>query len=113
MTERAHELSATADLQIAELTELLSRLDRHRTPRFLRALSHGSHETSTTSPRPRDHGADQHDDGYTADNIDLDAVVEQLRASRNTLGRIAELTDSQLNQVPPGGELSLLRWATH
>jgi hypothetical protein len=35
------------------------------------------------------------------DNIDLDVVVEQLNASRGTLGRIAELSDSRLDQVPP------------
>ena len=68
----------------------------HRIPRLLRALGHGPQDHA-----PRDHGADQHDDGYTAEDIDLDAVVEQLGASRDALGRIAELTDSQLDQVPP------------
>ena len=68
----------------------------HRIPRFLRALGHAPQDHA-----PRDHGADRHDDGYTADNIDLDVVVEQLKASRDTLGRIGELTDSELDQVPP------------
>jgi len=68
----------------------------HRIPRFLRALGHGPQDQA-----PRDHGDDQHDNGYTADNIDLDAVVAQLNASRDTLGRIAELTDSQLDAIPP------------
>jgi hypothetical protein len=149
MTERAHELSATADRQLGELIRLLSTLDQaaldrpcpgreklgdatigaaarhtadnyqriaafvqtsdrmaadqqpaahggHRIPRFLRALGHGPQDHA-----PRDHGADQHDNGYTAENIDVDAVVEQLKACGETLGRIAELTDSQLDQVPP------------
>ena len=68
----------------------------HRIPRFLRALGHGPQDHA-----PRDHGADQHDNGYTADNIDLDAVVAQLGASRDALGRIAELNDSQLDAIPP------------
>lgn len=149
MTERAQELSATADRQIGELIGLLSTLDHaalrrpcpgreklgdgtigavarhtadnyqriaafvqtsdrmsarhqpsqqggHRIARFLRALGHGPQDHA-----PRDHGADRHDDGYTADNIDLDVAVEQLKTSRDTLGRIGELTDSQLDQVPP------------
>jgi hypothetical protein len=149
MTERAHELSATADRQITELIDLLSTLDRtaldrpcpgreklgdgttgaaarhaadnyqriaafvqtsdrmsaahqpgaqggHRIPRFLRAVGHGPQDHAL-----RDHSADQPENGYTADNIDLDAVVEQLGASRDTLGQIAKLTDNQLDQVPP------------
>jgi hypothetical protein len=70
----------------------------HRIPRFLRAIGH----------RPSDHaehdpGAGQHDGEYTADTIDVGAVVEQLSGSRDTLGRIAELTDTQLDAIPPDG----------
>jgi hypothetical protein len=67
----------------------------HRIPRFLRAIGH----------RPADHnpGTGQHDDHYSADTIDLSAVLEQLSTSRDTLGRIAELTDSQLEAIPPDG----------
>ena len=68
----------------------------HRIPRFLRARGHGLQDHA-----PRDHGADGHDNGYTADDIDLHAVVERLGASRDALGRIGELTDSQLDEVPP------------
>jgi hypothetical protein len=68
----------------------------HRIPRVLRVLGHGLQD-----PANHDHGATQHDDGYTADNVDLDAVVEQLDASRVALGRIAELSDSQLDAIPP------------
>jgi hypothetical protein len=148
MTERAHELSATAEGQIAELVDLLSTLDQatlerpcpareklgdgtigaalrhtadnyrriagfvatsdrmsaahqpaghggHRIPRFLRALGHGPRDHA-----PQDHGEDQHNNAYSAD-IDIDAVVEQLNASRNTLAQIAELTDAQLDAIPP------------
>jgi hypothetical protein len=67
----------------------------HRIPGFLRAVGH----------RPQDHtlhdlGATQHDNGYTGENVDHDVVVKQLSASRVALGRIAELTESQLDQVP-------------
>jgi hypothetical protein len=146
MTERAQELSATADGQIAELIDLLSTLDQaalrrpcpgreklgdgtigaaarhtadnyqriadfvqtsdrmsaehggHRIPRFLHALGRGPQDHAHHDHAP---GADQHDDGYTAEGIDLEAVGEQLNASRDTLGRIAELTDSQLDAIPP------------
>src|SRR5450759_1151371 len=149
MTERAQQLSATAEGQIAELIELLSTFDQaalrrpcpgreklgdgtigaaarhtadnyqriaalvqtsdristahqpaaqggHRIPRFLRAVGHGPQDHANP-----DHDATQHDDSYTAENIDLDVVVHQLNASRSTLSRIAELTDSQLDAIPP------------
>lgn len=68
----------------------------HRIPRLLRALDHG----------PADHsehgrGVNQHENSYSADNIDPDAVVKQLTASRGTLRQVAELTDSQLDAIPP------------
>jgi hypothetical protein len=68
----------------------------HRIPRLLRALGHG----------PADHvehgaGPGQHDDHYTAENIDLSAIIKQLSGLRETLGHIAELSDRQLNAVPP------------
>jgi hypothetical protein len=67
----------------------------HRIPRLLRALVHG----------PANHGehgpAGQHGSSCTVDNIQLDAMVEQLSASRVTFGRISDLTDSQLNAIPP------------
>jgi hypothetical protein len=70
----------------------------HRIPRFLRAIGHGPADHAEHDP-----GAGQHDGEYTADTIDVGAVVKQLSASRDTLGRIAELTDTQLDQVPPEG----------
>ena len=69
----------------------------HRIPRFLRALGHKPQDDANPDHPP---GAGQHDNGYTAD-IDVDAVVERLGACREALGRIADRTDSQLDQVPP------------
>src|SRR5579859_7540452 len=60
----------------------------HRVPRLLRALGHGPE-----SHADDDQGAAQHGSGYTADDVDVDAVVERLSASREALGRIGELTD--------------------
>jgi hypothetical protein len=70
----------------------------HRIPPFLRALGHGPADHAEHDP-----GAGQHDGEYTAATIDVGAVVEQLSASRATLGRIAELTDPQLDAIPPDG----------
>ena len=149
MTERAIQLHATADGQIAELISLIAAIDEatlrlpcpgreklgdgtvaasarhaadnyqrivafvetsdrmsgghgqtrrsgHRMPRFLRAFGHGPSDRAQHGPGPH-----RHEDQYTADNIDLDLVGKQLSASRTALGRIAQLTDSQLDAIPP------------
>jgi hypothetical protein len=67
----------------------------HRIPRFLRTLGHGPADHAEHGP-----GAGQHENEYTADNINLDAVVKQLSATRLALGPIAELTDNQLDAIP-------------
>jgi hypothetical protein len=46
-------------------------------------------------------GCGEHRDQYTAENTDVDVVVTQLVAARGALGAIAELTDSQLDAIPP------------
>jgi hypothetical protein len=149
MTERARQLHAIADGQIAELIGIISAVDdstlrlpcpgreklgdgtiaasaRHAAdnyqriaefletsdrmsgpheptqhgvrgiPRFLRAFGHGPSDHAAKGP-----GVGERQDEYTADNIDLDRLVEQLAAARAALGRIAELTDSQLDTIPP------------
>ena len=68
----------------------------HRIPRFLRAIGHGPADHAEHGP-----GTGEYADSYSADTIDPGAVVDQLSSSRNTLGRIAELTDSQLDAIPP------------
>ncbi len=68
----------------------------HRVPAFLRALGHGPRDDAEHGP-----GAGAHEDQYAADNFDRGAVIEQLTASRNALGRIADLTDAQLEAIPP------------
>jgi hypothetical protein len=120
MTERGRALHTTAEEQIAELIALVSTLDeaalrrpcpgreklgdgtvgacvRHTADNYRRIADF----VSTSDRMSGAHG--QHDNGYSADKIDLGAVVDQLTDSRDTLGRIAELTDSQLAAIPPDG----------
>jgi hypothetical protein len=73
--------------------------DGHRIPGFFRTLGHGPAEHAGQGP-----GAGLHDDSYSAKNVYPGAVVEQFSASRDTLGRIAELTDSQLDAIPPASD---------
>lgn len=68
----------------------------HRVPRFLRALSHPHSDHAEHGP-----SAGQHGDQYTADTADPRALVKQLSDSRDSFGQIAELTDSQLDAIPP------------
>jgi hypothetical protein len=68
----------------------------HRMPRLLRAFGHGPPDHADHGP-----GAGHHDNEYTADDRDPGAVIAQLSASRDGLGRIASLTDGQLDAVPP------------
>ena len=71
----------------------------HRVPRALRILGHRPPHIEHSS------GGDpgRHDMPYTADNADLGALVEQLGTTREALGRAAELTDTQLDAIPPAG----------
>lgn len=114
MSERATRLHATADEQIAELIDLVARLDEvtlrlpcpgreklggHGIPRFLKALGH----------RPPEHDDHSHDatgpqdNQYQADHVEPHALREQLAATRETLARIATLTDGQLETIPLEG----------
>ena len=149
MTERAEQLSTTADGQIGELIDLLRALDQaaldrpcpgreklgdgtiaasvrhtadnyqriagfvqnsdrmshkdalaatgaHRIPRFMRAFGHAPADHAERGP-----AAGQHEDQYAASDIDLDGVVGQLSASRDALRAMTELSDSQLDTIPP------------
>jgi hypothetical protein len=119
MTERGKRLHVTADAQIAELIDLLSTPDeaalrrpcpgreklgdgtigasaRHTADNYQRiaAFVQASDRTS------EGHAPTQHH-AYTADNIEPGAVIAQLSASRDGLGRIAALTDHELDAIPP------------
>ena len=60
----------------------------HRIPRFMQALGH-------TSP---DHG-----ESYTMDAVDPTLLKEQLSDARRQLARIGQLSDAQLDTIPPSG----------
>jgi hypothetical protein len=95
----------TADsyLRIAGFLQATSRMpvpgqSRHRIPRFLLARGH----------RPPRHGKGgrnegTHDRDYTAENVDLPGLLERLSAGRDTLSLLADMTDEQLDTLPPAG----------
>jgi hypothetical protein len=70
--------------------------DGHRIPPFLRALGHQAAEQSR-------HGADSHghNEPYPAENTSPADLIEQLSTARENLSGIAELTDRQLDTIPP------------
>ena len=67
---------------------------QHRVPALLRALGHTSPERSKAGPAG-------HRNGFTADSVDPKLIVERLATARAELGLIAQLTDQQLDRVPP------------
>jgi hypothetical protein len=121
--ERGTQLLDTADRQISELIGLLStagaaalkracpgrgRLgdgtvgatashttdNYHRVAGFVETtVGHGGHA-------PVGHGS-----GYTAENIDLDRLLERLVAAKGALAVLADLSDEQLDVVPPAGDM--------
>jgi hypothetical protein len=70
----------------------------HRIPRFRPSGSHA----------PRDHVDGSHNesvahDDYCAETVDLRTLLERLSAGRDVLSLLADLTDEQLDAVPPAG----------
>jgi hypothetical protein len=44
-----------------------------------------------------------HDDNDTAENVNLDGLLQRLSTARDAFGVLAELTDEQLDSAPPAG----------
>jgi hypothetical protein len=129
MTERAQQLHAAAEQQIGELVDLVSTLDdaalrrpcpgreklgdgtvaalaRHTAENYQRIAAF----VSTSDRMSADHGpaghaqhGGQHGDEYLAGDFDLAALVTQLSVARDSFGRLAELTDAQLDATPAHG----------
>jgi hypothetical protein len=70
----------------------------HPIPRFLRSHGHGPSDHAEHGP-----GAGRHDSPYTADNTDLAGVARRLSTTRDALRQIAQLTDGELDAIPPAG----------
>ena len=68
--------------------------DRHLIPGIAGARGHGS----------RMHGAGR-GSNYRARDIDLPGVLERLSSAREALSILADLTDEQLDAVPPRSEM--------
>jgi hypothetical protein len=130
MTERAQQLHAAAEQQIGELVDLVSAMDdaalgrpcpgreklgdgtvaalaRHTAGNYQRiaafvspsgrmSFAHGPTDHAQHGPR-----RGQHDDEYIAGHFDLAALLTQLSVARDSFGRLAELTDVELDAVPP------------
>ncbi len=121
MTARGTQLSATADWQISDLIELLSTrgdaalslpcpgreklgdgsvaaVARHTADTYHRiaAFMHGRGDSGP-------HGEAGHDLSWRTENIELRQLLDKLRAARRALSLLAELTDEQLDSIPPAG----------
>lgn len=115
MSERGKQLLATADGQISELIGLLRTLGeaalsrpcpggsgrpqgRQRSPRFVLDGGHAPRRKQDSDHRAGANGGD-----YTAHNVDGHLLLERLSAGRYALQLLAEMTDEQLDVVPPAG----------
>jgi hypothetical protein len=131
MNERGTQLQETANSQISELIALIStpgeaalRLpcagreklgdgtvaacamhtadNYNRIAGFLQSQRGGGH-TRIAKLLYR-HGEDKHHN-YRADNIDLPALLDRLSAAQAALSVLADLTEAQLDTVPPASEM--------
>jgi hypothetical protein len=69
----------------------------HSIPRFMRALGH-------RPPEHADHGpGGGHGEPYSADRVSQPELITQLGTTRASLRNIADLTDMQLDSIPPDG----------
>jgi hypothetical protein len=120
MGERGAQLLDTADRQISELIELLSTADdaalklpcpgrgklgdgtvgataSHTADRYHRIAEFLAAPVDARRGHvPGDHGAE---------DLHLDDLLERLSAASDALGLLAELSDEQLDAVPPAGEM--------
>lgn len=66
----------------------------HRVPSFLRARGHRS-----------EHDQGGHSAPHRAENVDRAGLLERLSSGRDALGILRELTDEQLDAVPPASDM--------
>ena len=120
MRGRGSQLLETADRQISRLIGLVSQVDEtvlgmpcpgreklgdgtvgalasHTADSYLRIAAFLGRLPA------RGHTPPTHDGGYTAGNVGLAGLIERLSAGREALSLLADLTDDQLDTVPPAG----------
>ncbi len=66
----------------------------HRLPGFARARGHAAGHSSGSRPP-----------AYSAQDIDLRRLLERLSTARTSLRPLADLSDGQLDTIPPAGEM--------
>jgi hypothetical protein len=75
----------------------------HRIAGFLRGQGDGGpHRIARFVHRHRE---GKHQDDYSAENIELEALLDRLSTGRTALSVLADLTDAQLDAVPPASEM--------
>lgn len=125
MSDRASQLSRTADRQISQLIDIFSAnteavlqlpcpgreklgdgtvaaCAQHTIDTYHRLAAiapHGNSETTT---------GHSHDMRYSAENVSLPALLAQLSAARGVVGKLADVEDGKLDSVPAAG---ILRFA--
>jgi hypothetical protein len=122
MSDRGRELLNTAENQITELTTLLATADEvalskpcpgreklgdgrvaavalHTADTYLRIAGflrgHGG---------PAHEGTAGHEPSGTGEQVDTQLLAQRLAAGRQALSALADLTDEQLDAVPPAGQ---------
>jgi hypothetical protein len=123
MSERATQLLQAASRQITELSALLSGADDavlrapcpgreklgdgtvaaaalHTTDTYLRIAAFVRSQGEATHP-----GAAIHQGGHSAEHTDSSRLIERLANGRQALSALAQLTDEQLDAVPPTGQV--------
>ena len=122
MSDRGSQLLKTGDRQITDLAALLSTADEatlhnpcpgreklgdgtvaavaiHVADTYLRIAGfvYGHSQRSHIA-----HGS--HEDTHGAEHVDIPKLIQQLDAGRQALRPLADLTDKQLDAVPPAGQ---------
>jgi hypothetical protein len=124
MGERGTQLLDTADRQISDLIGLLSTAGAAALKRPCPGrgrLGDGtvgataSHTVDnydrvagflkTTLEGRSDHGPGSHGAGHMDDNVDLDDLLKRLSAAKGKLALLADLSDEQLEVVPPADDM--------
>lgn len=121
MSDRATQLADTADRQITDLANHLSTTNdavlRNACPgrekladRTIAAVAQHTADTyhRIASFARGDHAREdqphqRHRHGPTENNVDLGALLERLATARHAFDAIGDLTDKELNTVPPAG----------